>query len=489
MNFSFTDLTHPTAVKNSFSKTVTLPGTPTNNAIFDKYFDTKHLIVDFDPADRIPFELFAGSNLIESGYLTLDRVVRHDGIWEYELTLFGGIGDFLYTLSSSTLEDLSTYFDTDIIINKELVKTDWDTNRSKSKSICWIPEYGGLNDGFKSNVVTYDKNQTIELEDDIDQFSMCDFRTWCQRPAVFVSEIIEGICAQSGFDVEFDQEWSSQSNPYWENLVVTMPKLSFAEKESVFDTSSYIFEPFTKYLAPSDASFYTDWQDINAINLESFGGIVQPTLDTELTLYILSTEKSHPGLNTYDTEDTVFVTVELCFYNKDTKTFWQTGDRIVFCSQNASWSKKEHDIIFRWSKLTRDDARSSDGAYYWKAYFYNEDTGQTVSTISHKFNFDPFYTSGMTSVVPGFLHNGTSFVELSCTNNSLGFKYVTNENVHSGKNLNWVDIVKSDVNQCDFLLSYLKTFGLLLTQDKRSKSVKIMPRNAFFKNYVVLNWT
>ena len=32
------DLTNPTIVKNSFSKTVTLPGTKTNNSIFGQFY-------------------------------------------------------------------------------------------------------------------------------------------------------------------------------------------------------------------------------------------------------------------------------------------------------------------------------------------------------------------------------------------------------------------------------------------------------------------
>lgn len=495
MNWTFTDLTHPTAVKNSFSKTLTLPGTPTNNSVFDKFFDTKHLIVNFDPADRIPFELFSGSSLIETGYVTLNRVVRSSSSWNYEVTLYGGLGDFLFSISSSTLEDLSTYFGTDVTINKELVKEDWDSNRSLSKSICWVPEYGGINDGFQSDKVTYGPDQTLELEDEIDQFSMGDFRSWCQRPAVFVSEIVNGICAESGFNVEIDQEWTSQTNPYWENLVVTMPKLEFEERDTTFDTSAFAFNPFYESLAPSDASFYVDWQTVNTVNLENIGHIVQPTLETNLEMFFTTQSTLYPEHAKLYNEDTIFLTFELCFYDSSTKGFWETGDRIVICSPNANWTSKEHDIIFRWSEIVKDEARSvydpvqKVSTVYWQPKFYDEDLEQVLGIVHHKFEFDSIMTTGMTNVVPAILFNGSHYVELSMSNNKLHFKYSTNDSIHSGKMLTWPDIVKSDVNQCDFLLSYMKTFGLMMTQDKRTKSVHIMPRNAFFRDYEILDWT
>ena len=483
MTFSFTDLTNPTAVKNSYSKTVTLPGTQANNSIFDRLFDTKHVIADFNPADRIPFSLFSGSSLIESGYLTLDKITKSNHSWNYEVTLYGGLGDFLYSISSSTLEDLEPWFDTSVTIDRNTVLTDWNSSAGISTKISWVPEYGGLTDDFSSDKVTYSLTKDpVELEDEIDQFSAGDFRSWAQRPAVYAGEILNGICSLSGYDVDIDQSWDAQDNPYWENLVVTMPMLDFSDKEESIDTSTHAFNAFYQDLAPTDASFYVDWESVESVNLEAMGSVVKPTLKTTFEMFINTTSSA----SFFDVDNSYF-TVELCFYDKSTKGFWQTGDRLVICSKDASWTSKAHDVMFRWSDTTYEGSTSDRSARLHPS-FYDEKTGLNTHIISKTFEFDPFKTEGMSNVVPAFLVNGSYYIDLSMSNNKLEFTTVDIV-PRSGSVLGWKDIVKADVSQLDFLLSYLKTFGLMLTQDKASKKVSIMPRNVFFEDYQVLDWT
>ena len=54
-----TDYTNPTIVRNSFTKTIKLPGTGLNNIVFDKLWKldrgTKYSSMRFDPSKREPF--------------------------------------------------------------------------------------------------------------------------------------------------------------------------------------------------------------------------------------------------------------------------------------------------------------------------------------------------------------------------------------------------------------------------------------------------
>ena len=62
-NFKVDDITSPAAVKNSYSKSVTIPSTPTNNKIFGGFYNSDFEGVDngnyygvgFDPRKRMPF--------------------------------------------------------------------------------------------------------------------------------------------------------------------------------------------------------------------------------------------------------------------------------------------------------------------------------------------------------------------------------------------------------------------------------------------------
>lgn len=134
-----TDYTNPTIVKNSFTKTITLPGTKQNNKVFgslwklDKYIDYSR--TEFIPSQREPFILLKDGNLVEKGYVKLNNIVYDKDEYTYEITLYGELGNLLYGLSYSvdeetqevtqlTLADLSYNF-VEFAINKDLVDIAW----------------------------------------------------------------------------------------------------------------------------------------------------------------------------------------------------------------------------------------------------------------------------------------------------------------------------------------------------------------------------
>lgn len=110
------------SIKNSFSKTVNIPGTPNNNRTFgyifrfDKYFNslnTGRIGNDYDPHKKVNWFINKNGSLINRGYCTLDNIkVKNDYEYTYQLTLYGGLGEFFYNLaynedgSEKTLYDL-----------------------------------------------------------------------------------------------------------------------------------------------------------------------------------------------------------------------------------------------------------------------------------------------------------------------------------------------------------------------------------------------
>lgn len=99
--FQRIDYTNPTAIKNSFTKTITVDGTPENNIVFGEIYNlgrTQNVAL-FNPAKRVPFELYSNGDLIETGYAKLDKVNKSGHRVSYDITLYGGLGDFFYGLS------------------------------------------------------------------------------------------------------------------------------------------------------------------------------------------------------------------------------------------------------------------------------------------------------------------------------------------------------------------------------------------------------
>ena len=133
VNFSYkeTEVTKPTAIKNSFSKSVVLEGTPQNNKIFSSIFrlDKIQGSTDFNPNKRVDFNLINNGDIVESGYLQLDNISNTGGIIKYSCTLYGGLGSFFYALqtnedgSEKTLADMYYHF----YVNGDLTKEQEDT--------------------------------------------------------------------------------------------------------------------------------------------------------------------------------------------------------------------------------------------------------------------------------------------------------------------------------------------------------------------------
>ena len=87
LTYRFLDTYNPSAIKTAYSKTVSLPDCPENAAIFG-LFKAKY-----------DFELFEDSGkLLEKGYCVLDKVKSIGIVKTYEITLYGGLGDFFYNL-------------------------------------------------------------------------------------------------------------------------------------------------------------------------------------------------------------------------------------------------------------------------------------------------------------------------------------------------------------------------------------------------------
>ena len=133
-----TDYTNPTIVKNSFTKTVSLPGTDNNNKLFNQIWklDRTQWKGAFNPSYRAPFLLLEDGNLVECGYVKLDSV-KISNINTYDCTFYGELGNILYGLTYRTNEetqdtipltlgDLIYERDLKFGINKDMVLSAWN---------------------------------------------------------------------------------------------------------------------------------------------------------------------------------------------------------------------------------------------------------------------------------------------------------------------------------------------------------------------------
>lgn len=189
-----TDYTDPTVLRNSYSKTLTIEGTPNNNQIFNSIYHLDKIsdYGTFNPAKRMDFQLFSNGDILEQGYAKLDKINKDGKNITYDITLYGGLGEFLYNLSydqtaegSDTsrgggedrrLSSLVFYDETkpnqefDFEITKETVAEAWDalekgTGATKWQYINFAPAYNGYPQEFDADKVLINtQNSTVPLE-------------------------------------------------------------------------------------------------------------------------------------------------------------------------------------------------------------------------------------------------------------------------------------------------------------------------------------
>ena len=208
--YSNTSVESPEAIKNNYSKTITLNGTPNNNKLFDELYLVDSVINRFDTSKREPFELYDNGNLIESGYVKLNAIKYEKNNPSYDVTLYGMLGDFFYKLAykddsndvelslkdlkydykrmpellgqgldaptqdvdslSEDVDETKTlfYWNADFIWNSWLMQF---TDKYPHQNECWedfvtaAPVYSGYNEDFDNDVVVTNMNYPPKYAD------------------------------------------------------------------------------------------------------------------------------------------------------------------------------------------------------------------------------------------------------------------------------------------------------------------------------------
>lgn len=271
-NYTMEDLMNPTIVKNSYSQQITIPGTKGNNTLFGSIFRLDRIVgrsggnigVDYNPANKTPFVIYDEMNqILESGYCKLDSFTKQGSNVEYKVSLFGGLGSFLYSLAydgegnKRTLADLD-YLGTDnpeteldFTINAQAVAEAWAASQStftnKWNVVNFAPAYNGIPEGnfspdkaiaIPSSVgltspMTKDGTSytvrngytLVTLAHAHDEWEVKDLRSYLQRPVVSMGAFLNAITKpenNGGYEVNLDS-LSEDKFASYRNLWMTLP--------------------------------------------------------------------------------------------------------------------------------------------------------------------------------------------------------------------------------------------------------------------------
>lgn len=288
-SYTRTELNNPSAVKNTYSKKITLPGTQQNCRIFGHYERLDRRTVGgsgrddtgtkFTAIHRTPFRIYDEmSRCLESGYVKLESIAEDcHGVRSFDVTLFGGMGSFLYGLmykGDGTLRSLANiylrpgdtggYPETEFQINPSSadVKAGWtwlkthplgaiSAGTSQYEIINFAPCYNGLppsefdaqraimpcddaqynlpaQQGYEGLRVGNKRLCLVSFAQKHTEWHMRELRAYLQRPIVRLRAIIDAITIQEnngGYDVTLDPGFFNSDNPYYNDTWLTMPMM------------------------------------------------------------------------------------------------------------------------------------------------------------------------------------------------------------------------------------------------------------------------
>lgn len=249
LTYQNADAENPAAVKNSYSQNITLPSTPANDAIFSHILRSDFKTGGgFNPLARTPFEIRSeAQEVLVSGYLKLNSGEVGKG---YDISLFGGLGGFFYSLmyredgTKRTLADLSWVIgdeleassDISINVSASAFASRYNGSFDANKPYAFAPFNEGIPQDFDADKAYYKVNGNAEQYEEIrtlvsdgeksyspknqgggvllsfsnkhDAWELQEFRNTLQRPMWSIRAFLLAICQQEnngGYDVAIDQ--------------------------------------------------------------------------------------------------------------------------------------------------------------------------------------------------------------------------------------------------------------------------------------------
>lgn len=523
-NYTMEDMANPTIVRNSYSQQITLKGTANNNRIFGHIWKADRLTnygssqagIDFDPTQKTPFTIYDEMNeILESGYCKLDSISRSRGIIEYKVSLYGGLGAFLFALSydsagnKRTLADLkftgssAAATELDFTINATAVTDAWKRlGGDTSKPALWdilnfAPAYNGLPGGsFDAdkamvNAVTaglqvpagYSTNRNwviATLPKKYTEWEAKDLRSYLQRPVIKVSKVIDAICQSynnGGYQVDLDADFFKAANPYYSKTWLTLPLIDSLNLD--IDEGGGNISPVTgAYILPDGGDINVNYKvDLAIVPQLSFAGT------TPLVSYLHCHDTSDPDLGVVDIVN--YITYTISGYDENNNLLQEV---VVRASTSASLADFPY-----YGRPTIDFI----GDYFSNGVWHSDPIRVTLEAqglkwinITRQVTCQRTGSEGTTADAFGNPAQYSTKQTISAYSETYPVgqnteSYSSSSTARTGATITKALLLSSDRTPADYLLSYCKTFGLVILCDKSTKKVTILTRQNFYRNNII----
>lgn len=452
ITYQIADIRMPDKRQGSFSKTVSLPGSPTINNLFTSIFDLNtsvqtsgviNFAPDFNPNLKASFVLLVEGIEQFRGYMKLQNITRtQDQLQQvmYEVNLFGDVASIFGVIGDAKLSalDLSAY---DHTYNKATQIATWNTANINGAGYCYpMINYGGM------GVSSWDVNDFF--------------------PAIYVKTYIDEIFDAAGYSYTS----TFFNTTYFKHLIVPFAgeKLTM----SAVDTANRKFRANTTALTSGVIMFgYYHTMIYNA-----------ETLDP---------------LNQYNTTTGEFTAANSGFYQFYASGVTKYISNIVLPVANASQSS----FIFGAVIVQYRGATSISQSYITTSTGALNNASMPIGTVLKTFTYqgftpqlyllagdkivvlieDPYGTN--TPYTPGDVTRTVSA-------NSIFLNEITNPVILDGSTMPINSTLPIDIKQSDFLMSVIRMFNLFVETDKNdSNNLIIDTYDAFYGTGTTQDWS
>lgn len=551
ITYSFSDLTNPANITGDYSKTITIKGTQTNNEIFgqiwrfDRSFLDSSLFnagVHFNASKRADCKIYINGGLFKSGYLKLNSVNNDRGVISYEVTFYSSLCNALHTLQEKKLIDLPFTNNLKHTISKNAINSFWNDTHILASNMNYVMANNGLYEDFQNaKMMTWNSGATKPTIVDIaggaelDECAKGEYRSYHQRPALKISNLIDLIGADAS--INLDKNFFTSNNPYYSESYLTMPNLNTKETLEVYtgtvsetpyyseqvepEASSTIDVPdYIPYEVKADSSIF---QTEAVINLDSLKGISSLSVEAQIRVKITFDANLPIGTRFFITDTSGYPKLNIGMRLEDSNGF---------ANELTPYSGYDSSVMLDHSGyISENDGSVSSGYLLFPNKFTNYKNGEMLTELPIHFKSDERVFQDEYTIYPHFEYKATTSYYSTYGNlpyvTPVTTKYITievlpisklpnesanpsdyypafginYENVYTSNDLvinnimtiqsNTIidkkDIIDDEITQGDFLINYAKLFGLIMYTDEAG-NLDIVSRNDYFRDYKILDW-
>lgn len=556
INKYFEDTSDPANIYSEWSKTVTIPRTVKNNQIFGALYNPDRLTsvsasstfgLYFDPYKRIDMRLERNGALLINGYLKVLSITQKG----YQCTLNGELGKVIQELKKLTFDKtLYTGTDTKYLINGEdyynetmsnqLVYNSWNTAKSSNTlrkttdsgyvatDVIGYTPLNILTDSKVLDMTTFQASDgtATKFSDVLDNLSspsfvdatQCDgqtaigdglkprdigeWRSYLQQPFVYFNQLFQIVGAKcselTGYKFDLDVNWFNGSNPYWNNMTMTLN--NFDDADNSFTGNYYRarfvgatairWEPTeSKDTSRSTGFRYSDAREGVAV-LETDGVTFNSSKYNNIG-YSFSGGFTLWATNSYKGEslkDNVALVIGIYKYvNGKADQIHQ----IILVSANSTVKAELQSLYPRATFVVNNFQLSSNNAYcdipvYGNFYSESSDIDTTfgVAAIFYGRSWDgkyPFKKGEEDASRVSLYEKTNSGIQLAAN--------VFDKYARSGAKVTLNSLWDNSYNVFDCILNYCKMFRIGIFVDQMNKKIKFMPYKQYFAKYKISDWS